>query len=312
MFNPELQQRFQLALSYREKARRLCESLEETYQTGGVAPSRYETEHAVYSDHLAVAGRTVEDLRLDELPQLTALGKKLQKLLRARQALEARSSGYWAARRLRALDQRIQRCREAVSVYNTLISAEDPRDIGGFVDLPVDRYRVEAPRQPAEFSLTESNLKLIGLAFVLLVVSVIVTFVALRPASGLNVTAARLVGAADVVVLECANAGGVPVMLHVPWGESRRHASSAAYGVDVYVRESGTGEFRLWADSTSVWYYEARSMRFQDMVEVPPRLRAELRLDLSQLRRMQPSAEAAKVVVSTHDGAPVFTAVFEM
>lgn len=301
-----------MALSYREKARRLCESLEEAYKTGGVAPSRYEAEHAVYSDHLAVAERMLDDLRLEELPHLTALGEKLQKLLHVRGTIEARPRGFWTERRLRSLDRRIQHCREAIAEYNALISAKNPRDVGGFLDFPVDRYRVQAPRRTSEFSLTGSNLKLIGLAFVLLVIAVVATFLVLQPGSGLDVTAVRQSGVSDVVVLECANAGRNAVMLHVPWGDKRRDASNAAYGIDVYVRESEASEYRLWPDSTSVWYYEGRPMRFQDSLVVQPLLRSEVRLDLTQLRRMQPAAKSAKVVVSRHDNEPVFTAVFEM
>jgi len=310
--NATLQEQFQRALSYREKARRLRTALEEAYKTGGIAPSRYENEFAVYSDHIAVADRMIEDLRLGELPRLAAEGRKLQRLLQTRGRIAAGKFRMGAAWRTRRLDRRIARCREAIATYNTLIAAKEPGAVGGFLDLPLDQYRAAPPRREREFSLTRSNLKLMGMALVLLVTAVAVTFLVLLPGSGLNVTATRVSGETDIVLLACVNAGGRAVTLRVPWDDARNQATGDVFGIDVFIQDAEKGDFRLWPDSSGVWYYEGRPARFHDPIIIPPLLRVELRLDLGQLRRFQPEAKLAKVVVSDADGDPVFNAVYHL
>lgn len=299
----------QAALSYRDKARRLCSECEAAFAAGRIDRALYERELGAYSAHARMANKRLEALRKAEVPRIERLGRRLQRLLARRAALAAAPSNL-RQRKLPVLDVSIERLRAEIAWYNALLSAETPDRAGGLVDLPLNKYvRLTRPRG-TEFSLTQSNLILAGITAVLLVIAVVSTYLVFVPGRNLTVTASRITAENDILALRCANAGDRPVQLYIPWGGNQTGSGEDAFGVDVYLRGQGQDDFRLWTDTDGVWYYEGRAMRDRDSITVPPFLESEIRFNLSQVRKIEPETSAIKFVVSDRSGRPIYSGVF--
>lgn len=305
----KLQQCIQAALSYRDKARRLCAECDAAFAAGHLDRALYEREHGTYAAHARMAEERLRELRTAAIPRIERLGRHLRRMLAKRQALTDAPSNA-RKRKLPVLDVSIERLRAEIAWYNALLSAETPDRAGGLVELPLDKYaRLTRPRG-TEFSLTQSNLILAGITAALLIVAVVSTYLVFAPGRNVAVTASRITADNDIVALRCTNAGDRPVTLYVPWGGNRTGSGKDAYGVDIYLRGQEQDDFRLWLDTAGVWYYEGRAMRDRDAITVPPFLEAEIRFNLSQIRRTEPETASIKFVVSDQWGRPVYTGVF--
>lgn len=135
-----------LALSHREKANALLAETEAAFSRGLVDQTQLNAQRERYL-HEQIAANT-EIARYRKLAE--AHGETLRAELRACRHEQAHLPDRVSAGKLlpeqandrnRVLAQRIEMLREELRNIETAVTAESPKDLGGFVDLPFDGYQ---------------------------------------------------------------------------------------------------------------------------------------------------------------------------
>lgn len=298
----ELEDRNRRLLSYAEQAGRLKAAAAAGRAAGRVDAEQFGALSAAYDGHLRQAAGLLSALREQVRARLVKEGGKLQRALRRRQAVR---DGIRAA----ALDRRIARRRATIARLNKLMAARNAAQAGGFLDMPLDDYARPA-RRTGEFSLTRTNLLIAGATAVLLLVAAGVTYFATRPGAGVQFEATRVSARSDFIRVVVENGLLEPIRLHVPWPATRAEVDAYAYGFEVYVRATGEDAYRLLPDTGDAWFYEGRNFAWRDSVEMPPLLRAELRLNLDVLRARGVQFENVRLLLTSAAGRTAGAAAF--
>ena len=283
-----LEERFRLALSWREKAR--CE--------GGTAQAAAEScyERLCETQHHRVAWAAGR-LRNAHDRQQT-----LQRQVARREVGAARAN-----RLNRGLHQRIEACRREIALGNRLLRAESPADLGGFIDLPMGAYRRrigrQEPRILRRFDRQDRVALVIAAVFLVASVAVGAYFTLWEREVGFEVLPTA---EPNVLLVQCTNHGAQPVTLHVPWGEGRETAGRWQYGLKVLVREKPAQRFRLLPSEGPAWTHEGRATHLTGPIDVAPGLTIRLRLDIGKLNLPSGGYDAVRVVASRASGRTVY------
>lgn len=284
----ELKQRVRLLLSWREQAIRQQASPDE-------------------ADALLDRFRELGKQRMQ------FLGTALQAALRKQAELvQGSGSEDISARRANQLRQRlnveVSQHRAQITLYNRLLSAKTPEDLGGFIDLPLEQYRraLDKPKRPLLPQYTPRDKRQMVVLAAIAVLAVIAVLFWNRSQAEVQFGAMAPRFPSGKIHLRCINNTPKDIFLHAPWlntfEQERPHGD---YGVEVLVRTKGNSEYRL-IPSEDFWTYNGLSTRAIEPVRVVPGLSSEVELNLKPLFDQVPTADAIRLVCTQGNGHSVY------
>ncbi len=256
----------------------------------------------------------IEKLRHQARREAARAATDLRRALHARERLLARAAAGQKTnlrrlnRRSRALAARINRGRKEVARLNALVSAETGDQAGGYVEMPENAY-AKALRQargnpwqgvPAEDRRT---IVLGTLAVVLAVLGVIAYA---RWDEGVRFEAGFTGTDQSVLRIVCVNNTPSPIVLHMPWpGEVQPGKRRQAYGANLYVSLDGGKTFRLFPSAGKAWTYQGTPTLVEEPIQVPPRMRTEVMLELPALNLPGDGKGLLRLLCTRGDGKEV-------
>ncbi|MCP4643752.1 MAG: hypothetical protein GY851_25125 [bacterium] len=149
-----------LALSHRRKARSLAAQCERAYAAGSLPETRHKTLHHLYSEQLALAESTVARIREEQRAQVGDLDRRLRRLqLEQAQLSRQLMTGGLPPRRANIQNRRLVGAAHDIEAVienrRRILAADDPDDLGGFIDLPLEEYLKPLPYTSAKPSAPE-------------------------------------------------------------------------------------------------------------------------------------------------------------
>jgi len=327
MDNAGIKRPLQLTLSHREKAQAACAECARLLSGGEVDQRQYDALRKDCERHVERAEAAIANVKKTIEGECIRLAEQLRQALDEKQRLLAglaaqRVSQEEAHKTGRRLSLRIEGIRASISELNALHAARTSEDVGGFIDLPLDRYRTSvlkraqrgarkasAPRLRLRPSLSLSNV--IALAIVVLGLMVAAAFVFRIGPSGdaVRFEMRRSEVASEVVSVRCCNDGNHTITLWAPTSEDRRRHSSARngpqYGISLYVREGAEGPWRLLPATEGCWLNQGLPLPGQNTFTIDPGISLDLNLDTRQLIRTGANPQAVKIECVTDSGKVV-------
>lgn len=309
----EPQDRLRLAFSYAEKASRLLRDLNAGVSVATLAPKEAKDLRRSYARHLKSSSALIARERAFLGGAVNSLEKKKARLEHRRERLEARAaSGRLAAehaneeaRRVRALSQTVN---DELTEARECISAASSRDLGGMVDLPLDEYRSSLGLRGSVVPLSSP---LYGIAVYLFGALAILGLMLLLRDHGPQTWGVEFRGTATAgggFTVTCTNNERKPLILYLPWPESREETGDpgGAYGVDVYVREDDEGPLRLAPPLEEAWSVNGLPVMVMAPLVIDPGLTAEMTFVPRALENFGLRITSWKIVFSKMDGDVVY------
>jgi hypothetical protein len=277
----------QVILSWREKLLHMQEQ------------GKPSSEGDLLNDINERLGAVREGIRTD----LDRAAARLRKVLKEQDAfLKRLSTGNIspvdANRQHHAYTDRIAALRTRLTEENQLLNAKASHDVGGFLDMPVDSYRIElrqskrlrwpfqedrAPLQTASLLVQVRNLVLAITVAALLGVAAASLYI--REARDIQFEGRYLSGKSPRIAVECTNGALNPILLYAPAGDSiAMEGKKDSYGIRVYVRVAGDKDFRLFPSTGEFWYHLGRPTAGLGPISIPPGLKDRVVLDLKSIR----------------------------
>jgi hypothetical protein len=146
------EQALRLALSYLEKAQTLTRECEEAHKAGRIQEPEYRSLCEFYARHLEHAQERVDRLRREHRRRAESLHDSIQDAARRQAELAdlaaARDIRPHKANKLnRRYTQQIAELRREFQEHSRLASIQDLRELGGAIDVPIDRYAAVTSRR---------------------------------------------------------------------------------------------------------------------------------------------------------------------
>ncbi len=213
-----------------------------------------------------------------------------------------------AQQRLQRLTEEINHHRAQITLYNRLLSAKSPEDLGGFIHLPLDQYPRELARskKPAFTKLNRRD-KRQAAAFLLLALLAVLAVACWSRAHGeVRFGAAAPHFPNGKIHLRCQNNTSSEIFFHAPWGQSaEQQRFRNDYGVEVLARLPGKNEYRL-VPSGDAWRYNSLPANTLEPIRVAPGLAIEIELDLRAIFQQVPGADALRLICTQGNGRSVY------
>lgn len=288
-------------LSYEEQVRYLLLAAEHDRNTGKIDLARYAELRAAYLGHQQRARGELAKLRNRARRKLARRGRQIQWLLAWRRKGIGRG----------LIDRLLADCRADTASLNRVASARTSADLGGFEDHGLEQFAVFDKKPAGEFSLTRTNLQLLGATALLLVLAVAITFAMHKPGAGVQFGAHSLPADEAIVLVGCENGTTSPIRLYVPavGATAMTGSDMPAYGVEVYVRAPDHESFVLAGQTQAAWYHEGRNFERRQYITVQPLMQTELRLDTAALREVAGEFDRLRLVFTNAAGTVVTTIV---
>ncbi|MCL4217151.1 MAG: hypothetical protein KJ052_09140, partial [Candidatus Hydrogenedentes bacterium] len=136
---------FRRVLSHREKAGKLLKDSEEALAAGKLGKEQFASLRQFYEDQIAIGDATLTRLHEKEKTRLNRLDAELSGLRRQLEQVEREASGdddarERAAQARRFLSEGIRNTEEQCEASRLLLDAQGSKELGGFIDLPLERY----------------------------------------------------------------------------------------------------------------------------------------------------------------------------
>ncbi|MBI2435244.1 MAG: hypothetical protein HYV26_20495 [Candidatus Hydrogenedentes bacterium] len=306
----ELQRQLRLVLSWREKARRMEGIVTAAAAQGRLDAEQRQFKETTYDAHIYAAETHLKQLRQQSQTLLTRWAAELRQALQKQERLlDLAGSGRWSPQKVndrnRALLEQIEGLRMEIDHLNHLLQAEKAETLGGFVDLPVEQYatEVDVPEKSPTRRFWEENRLTLFVAGVTLVIGVCGAFYYKTWGSVVTFTSQPPARPGEPISLECHNKTLTTITWYVPWVTADAKARNRdAYGVDLYLRETGSTGFHLYSTATSFWKRKGMAANFQEPIRVQSGMSARASLDLQALRELAPGITALRIVCSRGAG----------
>lgn len=210
--------------------------------------------------------------RLSNLRRAATAALREQKALSAR-LMRGRVDPATANAANRELTLRLEALRNETSGLERLLAVAKSSEVGGFLDVPFDEYRVETRSQtPSSFRLTRRALLLWWGCFLAGVGGTLGFLWVTDDVNRVRLEVRR--ESAEVVEITVHNDGVEPVKVCVPWPDGldavAENDRRAVYGLAVYGRYAGSSETRLLDFSQESWRYLGVLLKEARVVEVGP------------------------------------------
>lgn len=312
-----------MALSHREKARKLQQESAAAWSAGKIDNDRYETLTRFYAEHLRLAQKDLAYWREEAAARADALKVEYRELSRDAQRLaqeekEKRIAPAQAAQERTRIERETARRRAVISELAEVLTAEDSAALGGFIDLPLERYRGQqgAPSLDARrgWRLTWEMvvLALAGLLIAFAVITALPLFTGSDwspwGARAPNIECAFAFDDAQQqsLIVECRNRGWRPFQMYLPWPDAVPSPDLLrdrnVGGIEVLVREWGEEEFQPRYIPSEWWFFNGRPLIAGEAVVVEPLLTVRFELDTAMVRGIASGAEAIRLEVKRGDG----------
>lgn len=293
-----LQRRFRLLLSWREKAHRLEREALSAQQ--GEQPQQQKRLASYYEAHLREANHHLVELRQAEQAGLEQKAAALRAAIARQQAF--RDSGI-ADERAAAVAQELEQIRAQIALYNKMLVAESPNDLGGFIDLPIEEYAVAAGYRnihtPMVVKMPSTTRRVVIFAVVASVIGIIgvlywtlwsreVHFQVIPPHSE------------GAVVIRCTNGKASPVEIALPLPGAQE--SSQDYYVEVLAKRDGEDEFHALPVPQEAWRVDGAPLPPDQELQVLPGLQADIMLETAQLKAQDEEITALRIICRAASG----------
>lgn len=307
MPNIELQHRVRLALSWRAEARRLDAAARERFESGALEAGRYKYLSNKFAGQIHDAQQALDALRRAEGAHAARIGAELRDCLNRRAAIsqqvkEGSIAHGTAAAEIRRLDEEIAALRDAIGEFNTLLTAEEPGQVGGVIHCALEDYPSRlaaaellagpetAPRRRA-FTSIQRRLAVVVLIFVLLGAGAVYFIYAHNQTVDLAVAwDPRSPGELTVT---CANRGASDFLLYVPEprpGEMRQSGTHVLRAL-----EPGPDGAEVALATSGAWTVEGRATQYSNPQRILAGRTARYVLDLGRIER--PRAGLGRIVI---------------
>jgi hypothetical protein len=274
-----IEHRIRLALSWREKARKLATS------------ARVDRLRDFYRTQEQAAQAALEAARATGMERIESHAAELRRLL------EPGNTDPAKAEKTEAVRLRIAR-------LNLFLSANSPEVAGGYLDLPLDAYarELDAPVAPTRTALLPMPplwqwlaVALIGLA----------AWTGARwyftPDHGVSFEARLMPGATSQVAVQLVNHR--PLTLELDLAAVDTGAPQPVWRIAVSVQPINTDDFLLLSDCLDAWQYGRQTVQPDAPIEVPPGMQAELILHAEAIRkRVASQLRAIRLELLTPEG----------
>lgn len=255
-----IEHRIRLALSWREKTRKLA------------ASARVDDLRDFYQHQQQAAQASLEAVRAIGIERIEAHAEKLRHLL-ADEGTDARTK------------EKIETVRLAIARLNLFLSAESPEVAGGYLDLPLDAYARElaVPAKPSPAPLIPMPPLWQWLAVAL--IGVIAWTAAqwyLTRGQDVRFDATLAADSPEHIAVQIAN--HQPLALELDLAAADVHETNNAWKIAVSIKADHAETFQLLPDCLEAWRYRGQPLHSDAPIEIPPRMSDVLALHTDTLR----------------------------
>jgi len=281
----ELQHRIRLALSWRMEAQRLEQEARTRYAAGTLEEGRFRHLQQRFADQAVAAQQALDAIRKREALTAGKLGAHLRDCLGRKAAIgqqikEGTVSHATATAELERLEPEIQALRESVAEFNALLSAEDPVQVGGYMNAPLEQYPLriaamtsalatDAPTDEpvaatlfGRFRFTRAQLRLGGILLGFVLVAAIAANFMLNRNQAISLEAAWSPERPVEIAVTVANRGTQEYPIYIPTPKSGAMRQQNTSGIEV-LRSDPQGVLQPF-DTTGGWTIEGRATEYSN------------------------------------------------
>lgn len=241
-------------------------------------------------------------LREREAPRMREMGATLQMLLRRQKQTTGNVESEHISKQIIALQGQI-------AYQNHLLSKATLEDVGGFLDLPLEKYPklLKKEKRALWTAWTAREKKQAALIALSLVVAVLGVLSFTLWGGQVSFEAEAPDYPKGQLRLVCHNNTHKAIRLSAPRSASAGNkGTKSSFGVAIFVKEPGKSSFKL-VTGPSAWYYNGDPTTQRGPIMVGPGLSAELELDLPKALPAGVEADAFRVSCIRGDGKTVYT-----
>lgn len=308
MDNDEIKRWLRLAFSHREKAEAARAESDRLFEKGQLDAARHEAFRKDCTEHIDRADASIRDTKVRIARESLRLAEDLRRALddkkRATESLKTgRMPEPQARETLQRIEARVERLRAAIAEMNALHAAKSAQDAGGYIDLPLGRYRTSAIQHARQFlrgpRFSRSSMVALFILLAGILCAALFTFRTEMPA---GLARFEILPAADTsgkLSVTCANIGKRPIVLDVPLTEERSIRrggdSPTRYGIVLYGQESPGGPWKLLPPTAGCWRLAGRPLPPENAFSIDPGISLELTLEPSQLTQAIANIQALRI-----------------
>ena len=325
LLNMNILERYQLALSYKEKSEQEhCDWLE-LIRKKIFDQTHYDLVKATYDRHIKQATEVCDMIygaqknSLDDLEEeISALTLEQERLIGETAA--GRMKPKKANEQGRILTNEKNRIQKILDTAQTIVDAESTEALGGLIEMPFEEYedklniKEDAEPSPALIADPESKKELNLKNVVVLVLAGLAIWwgVDYYQSIGKAAWSTEITDHRQFLRIQCMNTGKSTLRVYVPWPEgnvkvavTNSKLKRISFGLLLYVREKGKSEFQLLPETPDIWIVQGKKHSKRSSFTVAGGKRLEIKLDTLALRKAGLKLEAINVVVTRHGGRTV-------
>jgi hypothetical protein len=254
---------FRLTLSFLEHIRELMAETERALAAGTVGQNRYDSVIEYYAGHLRRAEGHLQAAREAERLKLVSLEHELRAALSRQVELsDAVARGEMdraeANEQNRHYNHELSELDARISAADRNIAAASAKELGGYIDLPLDRYTAApstgaVPIKAAPRPSRIGPFVAVGVALAIIVMGLAVLGI-LAGETKVEIHAEPTGVNGEFIEIAFRNESAKYAFFFTPWPEGPRAGHRAStYGVELYVMERGSDAFRFLPDSPGCW-----------------------------------------------------------
>lgn len=284
------------------EARRLEQEARVRFSSGTLEEGRFRHLQQRFADEMQAAQRALDSIRMREAQTAAKLGAHLRDCLGRKAAIglqikEGTVLHVTATAELERLEPEIQVLREAVAEFNALLSEEDPENVGGYVNAPLEEYPLRIAAMTSalatpsvepvgntlfgRFRFTRAQLRLgaILLGFVLLG-AISLNFVLSRN-QAISLDAIWSEANPLEIAVAVVNRGTQEFLLYIPMPEPGAMRQENTSALELYGADPQGNLAPL--PTMNGWTIEGRSTQYSNPQRLPVGARAQVVLHLDRL-----------------------------
>ncbi len=305
--------RFRLALSFLEHVRGLMADSENALTAGTINLDRYESVIEYYAGHLQRAEDHLKAARESEAHTRTSLEHELR-ATRNRQVelTDAVANGemdrHEANEQNRHYTRAISELRNAIAAAGQNVGATSAKDLGGYIDLPLDKYITAPSVAAAQRGATEPSSKTgaliaVGVALAIFVMGLAALGV-LPGSANVEIHAQPIGPYGEFIEITFRNEGAKYAFFYTPWPEGPKNDhNGAAFGIEVYIVERDSEAFRFLPSSPGCWSSGGVGIVREEPFAVEPGISLPIVMDPSNLKTLGINAMRLRLVFTRSNGA---------
>jgi hypothetical protein len=286
---------------------------ENALTAGTINRDRYESVIEFYTGHLQRAEDHLKAARESEGHKRTGLEHELRATRNRQVALtDAVANGEMdrgeANEQNRHYTRAISELRYAIDVASQNVDATSAEELGGYIDLPLDKY-IAAPsvaaaqREAAPQSSKAGALIAVGVALAIFVMGLAALGV-LPGSANVEIHAEPIGAYGEFIEITFRNESTKYAFFYTPWPEGpKSDRNGAAFGVEVYVMERDSEAFRFLPSSPGCWTSGGVGIVREEPFAVEPGISLPIVMDPSNLKTLGINATRLRLVFTRSNGA---------